>query len=329
MISCPHDVRISLRTPSSPRSSSVLAADRQSGPPREDLPLPTEPPFMAFVGNLPFDITEGDLQEFFGDTVRIVLCPLLWIWTSSFFRPRPSKSSRTETSGPRVSDTSNLPTSMVLKLRSRRPAPYVTLLFLASSPPISAATELQWTYYSGQRSGTSYVNAAIPSLSDLTVPQRKNALVSAVVHMRMTPNLPTPGDGMALFQTFPNRAMALDGGLRVVLGSQHLRPYRRRRPTGVPRALPLVHRRLKRNLDAVVPDSEMGHQQVLLTRKKTGTWAASLSQAPHPKGNDDSTAQDPLGASLLANRRPMRVNGVGQMLRPETAPHVRPLWLHL
>ncbi|THG99728.1 hypothetical protein EW026_g2660 [Hermanssonia centrifuga] len=37
------------------------------GPPthREDLPLPTEPPFTAFVGNLAFDLTDVDLEEFF------------------------------------------------------------------------------------------------------------------------------------------------------------------------------------------------------------------------------------------------------------------------
>lgn len=40
-------------------------ADR-TGPMREDLPLPTEPPFTAFVGNLAFDINEQELEEFFG-----------------------------------------------------------------------------------------------------------------------------------------------------------------------------------------------------------------------------------------------------------------------
>ena len=46
-------------------------ADR--GPPsmREDLPLPTEPPFTAFVGNLAFDLTEREIEEFFsGNQVR-------------------------------------------------------------------------------------------------------------------------------------------------------------------------------------------------------------------------------------------------------------------
>ncbi|KAI0714400.1 hypothetical protein C8T65DRAFT_148566 [Cerioporus squamosus] len=33
---------------------------------REDLPLPTAPPYTAFVGNLAFDISELDIDEFFG-----------------------------------------------------------------------------------------------------------------------------------------------------------------------------------------------------------------------------------------------------------------------
>jgi translation initiation factor 4B len=39
--------------------------DRQFAPPREDLPLPTQPPFTAFIGNLAFDITESELESFF------------------------------------------------------------------------------------------------------------------------------------------------------------------------------------------------------------------------------------------------------------------------
>ncbi|KAF8274833.1 hypothetical protein EI94DRAFT_1768639 [Lactarius quietus] len=39
--------------------------DRQAFPPREDLPLPTQPPYTAFVGNLAFDLTEHDLETFF------------------------------------------------------------------------------------------------------------------------------------------------------------------------------------------------------------------------------------------------------------------------
>ncbi|KAH7884566.1 hypothetical protein F5I97DRAFT_2074849 [Phlebopus sp. FC_14] len=39
--------------------------DRQFAPPREDLPLPAQPPYTAFVGNLAFDITESELENFF------------------------------------------------------------------------------------------------------------------------------------------------------------------------------------------------------------------------------------------------------------------------
>ncbi|KZV77275.1 RNA-binding domain-containing protein [Peniophora sp. CONT] len=40
--------------------------DRGGGfPPREDLPLPTSPPYTAFVGNMAFDLTEQDLESFF------------------------------------------------------------------------------------------------------------------------------------------------------------------------------------------------------------------------------------------------------------------------
>ncbi|KAF2838144.1 RNA-binding domain-containing protein, partial [Patellaria atrata CBS 101060] len=43
---------------------------------REQLPLPTKPPFTAYLGNLSFDATEGDIQDFFSGcdvtSVRIV-----------------------------------------------------------------------------------------------------------------------------------------------------------------------------------------------------------------------------------------------------------------
>ncbi|PFH45254.1 hypothetical protein AMATHDRAFT_71907 [Amanita thiersii Skay4041] len=35
------------------------------GPPREDIPLPTRPPYTAFIGNLAFDLTEEELESFF------------------------------------------------------------------------------------------------------------------------------------------------------------------------------------------------------------------------------------------------------------------------
>lgn len=50
--------------------------DRSSGYQKEQLPLPTKPPFTAHLGNLPFDAAEGDIQDFFADcsvtNVRIV-----------------------------------------------------------------------------------------------------------------------------------------------------------------------------------------------------------------------------------------------------------------
>ncbi|KAJ7650594.1 hypothetical protein FB45DRAFT_986533 [Roridomyces roridus] len=42
--------------------------DRVQGPPREDLPLPTQPPYTAFIGNLSFDLTESELQDFFASS---------------------------------------------------------------------------------------------------------------------------------------------------------------------------------------------------------------------------------------------------------------------
>ncbi|PPQ82330.1 hypothetical protein CVT26_013149 [Gymnopilus dilepis] len=39
--------------------------DRHHAPSREDVPLPTQPPYTAFVGNLAFDLTESELEQFF------------------------------------------------------------------------------------------------------------------------------------------------------------------------------------------------------------------------------------------------------------------------
>lgn len=43
---------------------------------REQLPLPKEPPYTAHLGNLSFDVTEGDVEDFFSgcevSSVRIV-----------------------------------------------------------------------------------------------------------------------------------------------------------------------------------------------------------------------------------------------------------------
>lgn len=43
---------------------------------REQLPLPTKPPFTVHLGNMPFDATNGDVEDFFTgcdvSNVRIV-----------------------------------------------------------------------------------------------------------------------------------------------------------------------------------------------------------------------------------------------------------------
>lgn len=35
------------------------------GPPREELPMPTAPPYTAFLGNLAFDVGESEVEGFF------------------------------------------------------------------------------------------------------------------------------------------------------------------------------------------------------------------------------------------------------------------------
>jgi len=47
------------------RSDFSSRPDRAPPPPREEVPLPTAPPYTAFVGNLAFDMTEAELEEFF------------------------------------------------------------------------------------------------------------------------------------------------------------------------------------------------------------------------------------------------------------------------
>ncbi|KEF55536.1 uncharacterized protein A1O9_08286 [Exophiala aquamarina CBS 119918] len=52
-------------------------SDRRDGyPPREQLPLPTQPPYTAHLANLSFDATQGDVNDFFSEcqvtNVRIV-----------------------------------------------------------------------------------------------------------------------------------------------------------------------------------------------------------------------------------------------------------------
>jgi translation initiation factor 4B len=43
----------------------LYTADRAPLPPRDDVPLPTNPPYTAFVGNLAFDMSDMELEEFF------------------------------------------------------------------------------------------------------------------------------------------------------------------------------------------------------------------------------------------------------------------------
>lgn len=59
------------------RLSNRQSIDRRDGyPSREELPLPTEPPYTAHIGNMSFDTTEGEVSDFFKDCqvtkVRIV-----------------------------------------------------------------------------------------------------------------------------------------------------------------------------------------------------------------------------------------------------------------
>ncbi|KAJ3734174.1 hypothetical protein DFJ43DRAFT_147979 [Lentinula guzmanii] len=57
------------------RGDDFLASrpDRAPLPPREDIPLPTQPPYTAFVGNLPFDLIEAELEDFFEKTKSVKL----------------------------------------------------------------------------------------------------------------------------------------------------------------------------------------------------------------------------------------------------------------
>ncbi|KAI0077270.1 RNA-binding domain-containing protein [Panus rudis PR-1116 ss-1] len=48
------------------RDDFLSSRPDRGGPPREDLPLPTEPPYTAFIGNLSFDISDVDIEDFFG-----------------------------------------------------------------------------------------------------------------------------------------------------------------------------------------------------------------------------------------------------------------------
>lgn len=58
------------------RPLKILIDRNVSYPPREQLPLPTEPPYTAHIGNMSFDTSEGEISDFFKDCevtkVRIV-----------------------------------------------------------------------------------------------------------------------------------------------------------------------------------------------------------------------------------------------------------------
>ncbi|KAF9493386.1 hypothetical protein BDN71DRAFT_1450352 [Pleurotus eryngii] len=58
------------------RGDDFLSSKPDRGPrmehQRDDVPLPTNPPYTAFIGNLPFDITEGEMEEFFGPQTKSV-----------------------------------------------------------------------------------------------------------------------------------------------------------------------------------------------------------------------------------------------------------------
>lgn len=52
-------------------------ADRGPLPPRDDVPLPTRPPYTAFVGNLAFDAKDDDIRQLFNSgehEVRMHTC---------------------------------------------------------------------------------------------------------------------------------------------------------------------------------------------------------------------------------------------------------------
>lgn len=57
-------------------NSNRDATEKGGYPVREQLPLPTKPPYTVHLGNMSFDATEGDIQDFFREcsvtNVRIV-----------------------------------------------------------------------------------------------------------------------------------------------------------------------------------------------------------------------------------------------------------------
>ncbi|CAA18401.1 translation initiation factor [Schizosaccharomyces pombe] len=65
----------SVRSPPESRREGGMGSGYQ----RDAIPIPSEPPFTAHVGNLSFDLTENDLGDFFGEgvtSIRLVIDPL-------------------------------------------------------------------------------------------------------------------------------------------------------------------------------------------------------------------------------------------------------------
>lgn len=71
-----HSHRLSRASRAGCRNVTLTHRLDRGFPPRESLPLPSKPPFTAHLGNLSFDATEGDIQDFFSGcsvtSVRIV-----------------------------------------------------------------------------------------------------------------------------------------------------------------------------------------------------------------------------------------------------------------
>jgi translation initiation factor 4B len=71
--------RRELESPLTSSISLLTVSAEFSGPPREELPVPTVPPFTAFVGNLTFETEEDQIREHLGPgitSVRLVKDPM-------------------------------------------------------------------------------------------------------------------------------------------------------------------------------------------------------------------------------------------------------------
>lgn len=90
-------------------------ADRGPALPRVEVPLPTQPPFTAFVGNLAFDLTEKQLGDFFGTTDEVSCSFSLLEWVKARTLLPRSNLPRLfviVTTNQRALDMSSLPLSM-------------------------------------------------------------------------------------------------------------------------------------------------------------------------------------------------------------------------